>query len=189
MTTAATPSPTDHLAISLDEMRASMAAAAARKGLAGALAAAILAFLETLAMLLAEFRAGRLVAVPPSPRTASAASAPCAEPAAAEPPLLPPTSSARVPRCWRRSPPLRSRAGCCCVDAVCGRYGRHRTRAAPAAGATPAREGLLPLPRSGGLGREADQPGWGSFLRSGLSDAHAIPDLRPRYEIKSRIAR
>jgi hypothetical protein len=68
-------SPAGRLAISLEEMRAQMAAEGMRKGLAGALQAAILGLLECLLALLADFKAGRLTAasrpdgfaLPPSP--------------------------------------------------------------------------------------------------------------------------
>jgi hypothetical protein len=69
MTTTA-PFLTDRLTITLDGMRAAMAAEGARKGLAGALLAAILGFLDTLVALLAEFLAGTLAALAPSPRAA-----------------------------------------------------------------------------------------------------------------------
>jgi hypothetical protein len=61
--TDATPSPTDRLTNTLDEMRVSMAAEGTRKGLAGALQAAILRLLNALVALLAEFKAGTLGAV------------------------------------------------------------------------------------------------------------------------------
>jgi hypothetical protein len=108
--TTATPSLADHLTISIAEVRASIAAEERRKGLKRALLAAILGFLETLAALLAEFRAGRLVAMTPTPRAASpawAASAACAagdEPAAGIRPV-------RTDRRADHEPPRVSRAG------------------------------------------------------------------------------
>jgi hypothetical protein len=60
-------------------MRESIAAEAARKGLAGALAAAILGFLDAILALLAEFRAGALPAPAPELRDRSDANASCAE--------------------------------------------------------------------------------------------------------------
>jgi hypothetical protein len=68
----------DRFAISFEEIRAKMAAEGKKKGLAGALQAAILRLLNAIVALLADLRAGRLAAAAP----ASAANAPCAEPAA-----------------------------------------------------------------------------------------------------------
>jgi hypothetical protein len=64
MITPAPPSPpTDRLKDTLGEMRAAIGAERPRKGLAGALQAAMLGLLELLVALLADFRAGRLALV------------------------------------------------------------------------------------------------------------------------------
>jgi len=66
----AAASPTTDLKDTLEEMRASVAA---RKGLAGALGKAILGVLDMLMALLADFRTGKLVPLPPSASDAYAA--------------------------------------------------------------------------------------------------------------------
>jgi hypothetical protein len=73
--TIAAPSPTGHLSSSIGEMRAALAAdAAKKKGPAAAVLVALLSLLDLIVALLADFRAGRLAAASP----AWAASAPCA---------------------------------------------------------------------------------------------------------------
>lgn len=97
--TTTTPAPAGNLALTLDGIRASLAAEATRKGLRGELAAAILSLLDVLAALLADFKAGKLVAPPqaPMPRTHRTARA-------RQAPNLPPRAH-RAPRshaCSRR---------------------------------------------------------------------------------------
>jgi hypothetical protein len=64
MSNAAVPTHPD-LKDTLEEMRASVAARGARKGLRGAIQAAILGFLEAFLALLADFRAGKLAPIAP----------------------------------------------------------------------------------------------------------------------------
>jgi hypothetical protein len=121
MMTTATPSLADHLTISMAEVRASIAAEGTRKGLKTALLAAILGFLEMLAALLAEFRAGTLVAAAPRRgATCTAADKPAADkiwPVPAdhradhEPPLPPRVSRAKPKIARLIAPPWP--AGCC----------------------------------------------------------------------------
>jgi hypothetical protein len=73
--TDATPSPTDHLRNTLEEMRVSVTAEGTRKGLAGALQSAILRLLNALVALLAEFKAGTLGALEDGQSTGEAATA------------------------------------------------------------------------------------------------------------------
>jgi hypothetical protein len=65
MSETAVPSLADRFAITFEGMREAMAADAARKGPTGALLRAILSLLERIVALLAEFRAGTLVAAAP----------------------------------------------------------------------------------------------------------------------------
>jgi hypothetical protein len=105
MTTVA-PTPTDRLKNTLEEMRASLAAT---KGLAGALAAAILSLLDVLVALVADFRAGALP-VPPG-RTAPHAGGTCAEAAAREAVVACEAVAAREPAAIRSVPSGRGRHG------------------------------------------------------------------------------
>jgi hypothetical protein len=65
----------DHFAISFEEIRTKMAAERKRKGLAGALQAAILRLLDAIVALLAELRDGRLAAPAPACATRTEPSA------------------------------------------------------------------------------------------------------------------
>ncbi len=78
MTITPPPPPADHCTITLDRMRAELAAQGVRKGPAGALAKAILRLLEVLAALLADFKAGRLAAAERSDGAAATAAVPYA---------------------------------------------------------------------------------------------------------------
>jgi hypothetical protein len=63
-----TAAPATDLKDTLEELRASVAARGARKGLRGTIQEAILGFLETLLALLQDFRAGKLVPAAPGAR-------------------------------------------------------------------------------------------------------------------------
>jgi hypothetical protein len=85
MQTDPAPSTQPDLGSKLGEVRAAIAAAGPRKGVAGTVQAVILHILEMLAVLLLDFRAGRLAAGPlvataPEAGTVGAEDAPCAAP-------------------------------------------------------------------------------------------------------------
>lgn len=164
------PSLADRFTISLEEMREEMAAQSPRKGPAGALLAAILRLLEALVALLAEFKAGTLPAAVPNRRATCAAGATCAasatsaeattrELAARAAPGAARFCIAAVGRAQPRefaapivAVPYRQDRGCWC------RRGRFA-----GAGAASAREGLLPLARSGGWAAKPTDRGRGPF--------------------------
>jgi hypothetical protein len=98
METTVSHTPADRFANSLEELRAAMAAEGTRKGLAGAIHAAILGFLNMLIALLADLRAGRLAALAPG-ATCAASPARAASPAGAASPAraASPSSSVSAP--------------------------------------------------------------------------------------------
>lgn len=164
------PSLADRFTISLEEMREEMAAQSPRKGPAGALLAAILRLLEALVALLAEFKAGTLPAAVPNRRATCAAGATCAASAT--------SAEATTHELAARAAPGAARF---CIAAVGG--AQPREFAAPivavpyrqdrgcwcrrgrfaGAGAASAREGLLPLARSGGWAAKPTDRGRGPF--------------------------
>jgi hypothetical protein len=79
MNATASHNPADRFAITFEEMRETMAAEGTRKGLAGALQAAILRLLNALVALLAALRDGKLAAAAPASATCAASAEPATE--------------------------------------------------------------------------------------------------------------
>jgi len=176
MTDAAADPRTD-LKDTLEEMRASVAARSARGGLAGAIQAAILGLFEVLMTLLQDFRAGKLVPPAPSPRDAVAA--PCvagSDRAAGGKAPAPPPARSGLWGWWRRKDGAAQDEDWGDCRAVAPSLPRPWPTSWPEATAGEGEDIPTPaLPRSAGLGREADRRANGTGGANGGGDRAVAP--------------
>jgi hypothetical protein len=154
--------------MTLEGIRASIAADAARKGPAGALARAILGFLETLLALIAAFRAGKLAAPVAREKPAEAVSV---EPVAGAVLVFTPDAGWSAPR---PNPPRRRRETCVRTRAACAPSAMRAARGEAAQTRSAARTGR-PMPDSHGERRFRRRDAWTMMMQT---DAQHRPRLK-----------